>query len=131
MKIEAVVLCLACLISVGFQLGLAIGFPWGEWAMGGRFPGRWPLQLRFVAFAQGLMLAGIGVLVFSSVPLAAGLSPEFQNLGRQSRPWIFIFMIVAAVLNTITPSRKERRLWGPITWLMALSAGTMFFLEKA
>jgi hypothetical protein len=40
-------------------------------------------------------------------------------------------MVVAAVLNTATPSRKERRLWGPVTWLMALSAGALFFFAKS
>ncbi|HYX38299.1 MAG TPA: hypothetical protein VE954_34795 [Oligoflexus sp.] len=98
--------------------------------MSGRFPGRWPLHMRFAAFAQALLLAGIGVLVFSSAPLAAGLSSELQHLGRRSILWIFIFMIVAAVLNTITPSRKERWLWGPVTWLMAITAGTMLYVEK-
>ncbi|WP_324961765.1 hypothetical protein [Oligoflexus sp.] len=86
--------------------------------------------MRFAAFAQALLLAGIGVLVFSSAPLAAGLSSELQHLGRRSILWIFIFMIVAAVLNTITPSRKERWLWGPVTWLMAITAGTMLYVEK-
>lgn len=130
MKTAAAVLCLACLISAGFQMGLALGFPWGEWAMGGRFPGRWPLKFRVVACAQALILIAIGVLAFSSAPLAMGLPSELQILGRRSIPWIFIFTIVAAGLNTITPSRKERWLWGPVTWLMAVSAGTLFF-DKA
>ncbi len=127
MKTAAAVLCLGCVISAGFQMGLALGFPWGEWAMGGRFPGRWPLKLRLVAWAQALILLAIGVMAFASAPLAIGLPLELQTVGRRSIPWIFIFMIVAAILNTMTPSRKERRLWGPVTWLMALSAGTLFF----
>jgi hypothetical protein len=131
MKTAAIMLFLCCLVSAGFQIGLALGFPWGEWAMGGRFPKRWPLPLRFVALAQAILLFTIGLLAISSVPLATGLPSTFQIWGRQSIPWIFGFMVVAAVLNTATPSRKERRLWGPVTWLMALSAGALFFFAKS
>lgn len=44
-----------------FQFGLALGAPWGELAMGEKFPGRWPINMRVAALFQ------IVVLIFISL----------------------------------------------------------------
>ena len=38
-QLAAIVYALATAVVVGFQVALAAGAPWGEYAMGGRFPG--------------------------------------------------------------------------------------------
>lgn len=38
--------------SIAFQLALALGAPWGEYAMGGRYPGRFPPGLRLAAVSR-------------------------------------------------------------------------------
>lgn len=55
-------------VSVGvvvFQVALAAGAPWGAYAMGGAFPGTFPLTLRIAALAQAALIAGMAVVVLS------------------------------------------------------------------
>ena len=46
-----------------FQLALALGAPWGQFAMGGAFPGVFPPAMRLVAVVQIGILALIALLV--------------------------------------------------------------------
>jgi len=48
-----------------FQLSLALGFPWGELAMGGKYPGRFPPKMRIVAIAQIVVLGLISLIVLT------------------------------------------------------------------
>ena len=41
---------------VAFQIALAVGVPWGDYAMGGAFPGQFPPALRIAALVQALLL---------------------------------------------------------------------------
>lgn len=100
---------------VVFQIGLALGAPWGGYAMGGAFPGRFPPRLRVAAVAQAAILVMLAVVVLATVGL---LAPELV----QAAPWLIwlavAFSAIAAVLNTITRSVGERRLWAPVTYVM-------------
>lgn len=100
---------------VVFQIGLALGAPWGGYAMGGAFPGRFPPHLRVAAVAQAAILVMLAVVVLATVGL---LAPELV----QAAPWLVwlavAFSAIAAVLNTITRSVGERRLWAPVTYVM-------------
>ena len=40
---------------VGFQLALALGAPWGAYAMGGAYSGRFPPALRVAAVVQAVL----------------------------------------------------------------------------
>ena len=50
----AVVFALVTGLVVAFQVALALGAPWGAYAMGGAFPGRMPPPLRVAALIQAL-----------------------------------------------------------------------------
>lgn len=39
---------------VAFQIAIALGAPWGEYAMGGATPGRFPPPMRVAAVVQAL-----------------------------------------------------------------------------
>ena len=105
-------------IIVAFQLALALGAPWGEFAMGGRYPGRFPPELRIAAIVQAAILAGLGWLMLARAGLAgAG--------GRWLRPaaWAVVGLsAVAATLNLITPSHMERLIWAPVAILLLACA---------
>jgi hypothetical protein len=100
---------------VAFQLALALGAPWGEYAMGGRAPGRFPSAMRVAAVGQAVLLAVIAVVVLSDARL---VSPSFA----EAFPWLIWFVVVfsavSVVLNTLTPSARERRIWAPVTLVM-------------
>jgi cytochrome bd-type quinol oxidase subunit 2 len=107
---------------VAFQVALAVGAPWGAYAMAGAFPGRYPPAMRIAAFGQGVVLALVGVVVLSA---ARVIAPEVvENL-----PWL-IWVAVAIsgaslVLNVITPNAAERRIWVPVALTMLVCSLTV------
>jgi hypothetical protein len=113
--IAALIYTIAAAGVVAFQVALALGAPWGAYAMGGAFPGRFPPRLRVAAAVQAVVLIMLAVVVLAFAGLAlSGLA--------QAAPWLIwlvvAFSAVAAVLNTITRSAGERRLWAPVTYVM-------------
>jgi hypothetical protein len=100
---------------VAFQFALALGAPWGAYAMGGKFPGRYPLAMRVAALGQAALLALVAVIVLSEAGL---LVPSVS----QALPWLIwiavAFSGVSVVLNAITPSSDERRIWVPVAVVM-------------
>lgn len=54
---------------VCFQLALALGAPWGSYAMGGAFPGRFPIRMRITAVVQAALLALTVPIVLSRAGL--------------------------------------------------------------
>jgi len=116
--IAAIVFTCFTAILIGFQLALAMGAPWGEMSMGGKYPGRYPHKMRVVAFA----LAVLWIIIALVVLTRAGIT--FENLYEYSKTGIwFVFglLLVGAILNLITPSKKERILWTPIGVVMLIS----------
>ena len=102
-----------------FQLALAAGAPWGEYAMGGAFPGVMPTPMRVAAAVQIAVLAVIALVVLSRAGLA------LPGLRRTSRwlIWVVAALLgVGVVLNLITPSPMERLIWAPVAVLLFLSA---------
>jgi len=95
-----------------FQLALALGAPWGEMAMGGKYPGRFPPKLRITAIVQMLLLGFVALVVLTR----AGLIFENYFEFSKSAIWFVVALCaISAILNTITPSKKERMLWSPVT----------------
>jgi hypothetical protein len=54
---------------VAFQLALAAGAPWGSYAMGGAFPGRFPPVMRIAAIAQAALIVLQCLVVLSRAGL--------------------------------------------------------------
>lgn len=104
---------------VAFQLALAAGAPWGAYAMGGAFPGQFPLALRVAALVQAALLSGTAAVVMARAGLLlAGWSRVSRWL-----VWIVVaFAAVSLVLNLITPSTSERAIWAPIALLLLMSS---------
>ena len=107
------------LISVLFQLALAAGMPWGHLAMGGRFPGKFPPALRIGAVVQAALLAFLACVVLARAGVAF---PDLSNLANVLI-WIAVGISgLSLIMNLITPSKWERRLWAPVALLMTLSS---------
>jgi len=59
MNMKRVAAFIYAIVSAGvvaFQIALAVGAPWGEFAMGGAFPGQFPPALRIAALVQATLL---------------------------------------------------------------------------
>ena len=102
-------------VLVLFQLALAVGAPWGALAMGGRFPGKFPPAMRIAALVQIAIYGLMGAIVFARAGLAL---PEWFDVSRVAIWFVVGVSGLAVVLNVITPSKWERRLWAPVAILM-------------
>jgi hypothetical protein len=104
---------------VAFQLALAVGAPWGAYAMGGAFPGRFPPRLRVAAVVQAVILGGTIAVVAARADLAV---PALFDAASWLVWVVVAIAFVALVLNAITPSAGERRFWVPVTLVMLASS---------
>jgi hypothetical protein len=106
--------------AVAFQLALALGAPWGAYAMGGRFPGKLPPAMRVAALVQALLLCLLAAVVLARADLLPG-----WPLVAGWPIWVVAFSTVSLVLNTITPSAGERRIWMPVALLLLATSLTV------
>lgn len=112
---------------VAFQVALALGAPWGAYAMGGAFPGQFPPALRVAAIVQAAILVGLAIVVLSRAGLL--LAGRF----RASRWLIWLVVVFSAlslVLNLITPSAGERAIWAPVAFLLLVSSVTVALVKQ-
>lgn len=124
-SVAAVTFTVVAVGAVGFQLALAAGAPWGTYAMGGRFPGRFPVPMRFAAFAQAIVLA----LLAGIVGARAGLALEAWASSASWLIWVVVgFSALSLLMNSMTPSRGERLVWVPVAIVMLASSLTVALL---
>lgn len=105
-----------------FQLALALGAPWGEYAMGGSFPGVFPTPMRVAAAVQAVLLAAMAGLMLSRAGIAL---PQWLGAPGWLSWGVVAFSAVSLVLNAITPSAGERRVWLPVAVIMLASSLTV------
>ena len=117
--VAAIAFAIAASGVIGFQMALALGVPWGSYAMGGAFPGKFPPRMRVAAMVQAGLLAGTVAIVLSRAGLV--LPPWSEATG-----WLIwgvvALAVIAAILNAITPSAGERRIWVPVALVMLVSS---------
>ena len=114
-SIAAVIFTGVTVGAVVFQLALAFGAPWGAYAMGGKFPGRLPAPMRVAAIVQALVLALLAAVVIAY----AGLALQAWASATSWLIWVVVaFSGVSLVLNSITSSVGERRVWVPVAVAM-------------
>ena len=115
-------------VSVGivlFQIALAAGAPWGGYAMGGAFPGRFPFALRAAALAQAALVVAMAAVVLSRAGLVLA---RWSGVTRRLVWVVVAFAAVSVTLNLITPSAGERAIWAP-TAVLLLASSTVVALE--
>jgi hypothetical protein len=115
----ALVFAAVVAFAVAFQLALALGAPLGEYALGGRYPGRLPAAMRVSAVAQAVVLVLLAVIVVSAAGIAVpGIAATFPWLA-----WLpVLFSAVSLVLNLATPSAGERRVWAPVAAVLLITS---------
>lgn len=119
LTLAALVFTIASVGVMVFQGALALGAPWGAYAMGGAFPGAFPPRLRIAAVAQAAVIGVVALVVLS----AGGVA---QPALHASFPWL-IWVVVACsavgvILNAISRSAGERRIWVPVTLVMLVTS---------
>jgi hypothetical protein len=101
-----------------FQIALVLGAPLGEYAFGGQQPVL-PTKFRIAAGISALVMLALAGHYLAVVGIFAPLIPEQLPLIN----WVLVgFFGLSALMNNITRSQKEKRLWGSVTIAMLLSA---------
>lgn len=102
-----------------FQIALIIGVPWGRYTQGGSHEGALPVKGRVIAAVSIILLAS---MILAMLSIAGGWPYWPRWLG-----WVAVALnFIMCVLNWITPSPAERKIWGPITSVIfLLAAGIM------
>jgi hypothetical protein len=111
-------------ITILFQIALALGAPWGEYAMGGKFPGKYPAKMRIIAVFQILILALLVGIVMSKSGLAL---EKYEEISGTAIWFVVAFFVLGTVLNTITKSKWERCLWAPVNVLLLITSAIVAF----
>ncbi len=104
-----------------FQVCLIAGAPWGRLTQGGRYVGVLP--------PSGRVAAGLSILILAcmaaGIASAAGMAPHWPMWTAYVALGLHV---VSTIVNWITPSRAERRLWGPVnTVMLGLAAFVLFW----
>lgn len=115
--ISAYIFCIFTAVIVIFQLALALGAPWGEMAMGGKFPGRFPPKMRVAAIVQIVLLQLVAIIVLVRAELLFG---EYYEISRSAVWFVVALFVVSSIMNIITPSKKERMMWAPIAIILLI-----------
>jgi hypothetical protein len=100
-----------------FQVAAVLGAPVGAYTQGGRRPGALSRGGRVVAGVSVILL----MLMAASFLAAAGYGPLMEfDIGVRDALWVFTsgYSVVGAVLNLLTPSRKERMVFGPTSLVL-------------
>ena len=104
---------------IAFQVALALGAPWGAYAMGGVFPGRYPPPMRVAAVVQAVL---IGLLALAVLSAAGLVLPDLIA----AIPWLAWAAVavsaLAVILNALSRSIGERRIWVPVAVVMLISS---------
>lgn len=117
--VAAIAFACVTAIVVAFEVALALGAPWGAYAMGGARPGRFLAAMRASAIGQAVVLAFLAVIVLAD----AGLGLPTVSESFRWLIWLAVaFSAVGVVLNAITRSAAERRLWLPVALVMLVSS---------
>jgi len=117
--VAALVFGVAAVGVIAFQVALALGAPWGAYAMGGAFPERFPPTLRVAAVVQAAVIALLALIVLS----AAGLA--LPSVVREVPLFVWLpvaFSAVSLALNAASRSAGERRVWVPVALVMLASS---------
>jgi len=118
-------LVFAYLATAAFQLALVFGAPLGEYAFGGRNIGVLPNFYRVLS--AGSFVALVAIAGHYAAQLG-WFEPILGTFGNSVVNWVlFGFAVAQALLNSITKSQKEKRLWSGPTLAMALAAFLVAF----
>ncbi|MBN3555854.1 hypothetical protein JYA63_16370 [Fictibacillus nanhaiensis] len=97
-------------ISV-FQILLSLGYPLGEFAMGG-FYKVLPKKLRIMSMINAIILLFMGIVFLKHTDVLYG----FNFLPTNTLVWIItIFLGTNTITNLLSQSKKERRMMTPFS----------------
>ncbi len=121
MEIAAIVFSLCAGVLGVFQIGLALGAPWGAAAYGGGNPGVLPARLRVVSAVAGFVLYPLAIVFVLD---AADVADFGLADGTRTSLWMWILCGLFALgsLANFASRSKIERIWGPVALILAICA---------
>ncbi|RLL40372.1 hypothetical protein D8M04_19235 [Oceanobacillus piezotolerans] len=109
--ISTIAVTIMFVMIAGFQVLLSLGYPVGEFAMGG-FYKVLPKKLRIVSAANAILLLFMGYVFLSHSKIING----YPFIPTTILIWIFtIFLGLNTVANLISQSKKEKLVMTPLS----------------
>jgi hypothetical protein len=122
MTIATIIMLVLIAVLVAFQLGLALGKPWGAMAYGGNWPGVLPKGLRINSGVFALIMYPIVALYVLD---AGGLATFAWLPARSSVIGVIAgFFAIGTLANAFSRSKPER-LWAPVSLALAVCAAVI------
>lgn len=110
-SISSIIVAIFCVGIAVFQVLLSLGFPLGEFAMGG-FHKVLPKKLRIVSAINAFIVLFMGFVFLQHTNIINGL--EF--LSTNILVWVItIFLGLNTITNLISRSKKERYIMTPLS----------------
>jgi len=107
-------------VSLGFtalfQLALVLGAPLGEYAFGGQHRGRLPIGYRIGSAISAAVYLGIAGHYLAQIGIFNRLLPN--SLNSLVNWGIVGLTVLSLILNSISRSKLERKLWVPVILLL-------------
>jgi hypothetical protein len=118
--ISAIFLVVMTLVVTVFQIALASGAPWGEYAYGGTKTGKLPTGFRINSVVSAFVMLAISGHYLAQLGV---FEPILDTAGNSVVNWVLVgFTGLSALANNATRSKKERMVWGIPTIVMFLAA---------
>lgn len=112
-------LVFAYIATALFQLALVLGAPLGEYAFGGQISGKLPIGYRIGSAVSFLVMLALAGHYLAQLGIFQPILGEPQNSYVN---WAIVgFAALSALMNNITRSEKEKRLWGGTTLAILLA----------
>ncbi|MBX3093627.1 MAG: hypothetical protein KF680_03675 [Cryobacterium sp.] len=109
---------LLCLL-VMFQLALAFGAPWGQFAWGGQNKGTLPVGYRIASAVSILIYSFIGAVALDKAGVIELFPAGFSDITM----WVvFGYLVLGVLMNAISRSRPERYAMTPVALVLAVLA---------
>ena len=124
--ISAYVFAILSFVIILFQLVLTIGMPWGAASMGGKFQGKYPPRMRVVSLINIFIISFIAAIVLIKSEI---IWLQFKSFANIAIYFVVVFSLVATILNTITPSKIERKIWAPVAAMLLLTSSIVAFVK--
>lgn len=119
-NISSIILIVTFCCVALFQLALVLGAPMGEYAFGGQNPGKLPVGFRVASAISILVYLGIAGHELAQLGVLPKALPA--NLNAIANWAVFGVSILSLLMNSISRSAKERKLWVPVALLMSVAS---------
>lgn len=114
-KYAALLFVVASCVVALFQIALALGAPWGEFTLGGRWRGALPATARLIPLLSVALLGCFCCVVLARAGLQVPVSWEPPSWAV----WIVVaYCVLGLIANAASPSRRERQVWLPVVAAM-------------